>query len=140
MSPALNPAPRGSPPLSLPAYAAELAKGRRRGMRPQTRNERLGRPAEPGLDDEVIVIVTDRWKLAKGVRDLGLTAVVIEPGPMYDFSFLKGWVACAITERRFPGLKQQLRDAGAVVATHTHDWAEEEARVASILAGRGGAG
>lgn len=119
---------------SLPAYAAELAKGRRRGLRPQTRNERLGRPSRPGLDDEVIVIVTDRWKLAKGVRELGLTAVVIEPGPMYDFKFLRGWVACAVTEKPFPGLKQQLRDAGATVATHTHDWAEEEARVDAILA------
>ena len=122
--------------MALPAYAGELAHARRRGLRPQTRNERLGRPAAPGLDGEVIVIVTDRWRLAKGVRALGLTAVVIEPGPMYDFSFLKGWVACAVTEGRFPGLKQQLRDAGAAVAIHSHDWAEEEERVAAILARR----
>lgn len=121
---------------ALPAYAAELLRLRRRGARPETLNERLGRPPRPGLDNEPILYVTDRWRLAKMLRELGRAAIVIEPGPLYDFAVAKDWVALAYTKAPFPGLREQLRAAGAKVAAHSHDWLELEEHAEAVLARR----
>jgi hypothetical protein len=117
----------------LPAYAAELAKGRRRGLRPPTWAECSGAGNLPGLDGEVVVRVTDSWALAKAWRAKGLAAVVIEPGPMYDFKWARGWIVAMVTSEPFSGLAGWVREQGASVVTHLADPArikelEERAR------------
>lgn len=109
--------------LTLPAYAGELARGRRRGMRPPTRAELRGdaQGLGCGADFEVVVMATDSWVAAKYWRNAGHAAVVIEPGPLYDFKWARGWIVLAITRAPFPGLKQWIREQGASWASHFHD-------------------
>lgn len=119
---------------NYPAFGRELARARARGGRPQTRNERMGRPSVPGLDDEVLILVTDRWRMAKLVRELDQAAVVIEPGAAYEWSFLRGWWPMAVTEGDFPELRAQLAAAGACWPIHRRDWQDYEAHLADLVA------
>lgn len=117
----------------LPAYAAELAKGRRRGLRPQTAAEARAASAGAGLDFEVVVLATDSWALAKRWRAMGRAAVVIEQGPLYDFKWARGWVVQILTSAPFTGLREWVQEQGALWALHRHDPAairvlEERAR------------
>ena len=108
---------------TLPAFAGELARGRRRGMRPPTRAELRGGENDPkgGLDHEVVIYVTDSWTVAKWWRSHGLPWVVIEPGPLYDFKWARGWIVMAITREKFTGLKEWIKEQGASVVAHVHD-------------------
>lgn len=112
----------------MPAYAAAIANGRRRGLRPQTMEECLG----PGRMREVVIYATDSWALAKHWMQKGIPAVVIEPGPLYDFKWARGWIVCAVTRNAFTGLKDWIQAQGVAWATHAHDpaWIDErEARL-----------
>lgn len=107
---------------TLPAYAAELAKARRRGARPQTVAEMRGEEARgAGTDYEVVVRVTDSWALAKWWRNNGFVAVVIEPGPLYDFKWARGWIVSILTSAPMTGLEAWVREQGALFVAHYHD-------------------